>query len=852
MTVHPTKVRHDAALTIGVETSLSSSCGSTEIRLQGLLEQYTVSIEEEPDCDRARLVEEICVANPDLQQEFISAADQIDRLLRISDSDWTEIDDLPRVDGFQLIRTLGHGGTGIVYEAIELQLNRRVALKIIPGVWDTTTKAYARFIIEAQAAAKLEHPLIVPVYRIGGGDGVGASRFLAMRFVDGVSLAERLRKSRPTVSEAVEWMIDCCDAIHHAHECGVVHRDIKPSNLLVDDSNQIMVTDFGLAQLRDRDIGSQFSSLTETGNCVGTLAYMSPEQSAAEPVDERTDVYSLGLTMFELLTGRRALEGSSAAEIDAQRMRLPGLSIHSVDPELPTELEKVIYKATAQDLKLRYRNAELFREDLQRFAYGQPVLAAKPSIFLRGSKWVRRHRRLAASALLFMTIMTLVSWGVVAKLALANQQVELALDKSLSDLRNSEEILDRFGLLAAEKLRDVDGAQDVRFELLQSALTYYQKLSTRVNGHPRFAQQAGIAHFKAAQILDEVGASEDAAREYEKCFALLGTVEQPSDQIKQTIGLCLNNLAVIRARQDQHAKAHELYRRSIAYQKTSGFEQSDPQTAAIDLAKTHGNLAMLLIDSDQNAAAYEQLQGAMMILAPIARDNDQAMLVRAMLQSHLPLVRDDAAEMTLTNDQIIEELQALKTRFKASDQRLRFAETVRMLATALSNQAACLHEQHGEALRCVEEAERELRMISRSMALDRGFVSQWATTLNNLGRLRLLSGQADLAIDSFAESKKLLKSLFDAEPNALHYRYSLAGVLHNLGRAHWDAGDSEVARQYLSRSLALQEIDDEARERVGPRVRGTWEDLRRQTQIELLRLGEPTLETTGVHHAISQ
>ena len=275
-------------------------------------------------------------------------------------ADLEQTEATPRELGdFRIVREVGRGGMGIVYEAEQLSLGRRVALKVLPFAATMDPRHLHRFHNEARAAASLEHPHIVPVHGVGSERGV---HYYAMRIIDGRSLAELLLEQRrgpetaspraETVAHATaptdpapgnpqyfrrvaEWGIQAAEALEHAHGLGIVHRDIKPGNLLIDGQGKLWVTDFGLARF-GVDAG-----LTMTGDLVGTLRYMSPEQALAKHglVDHRTDVYALGATLYELLTLRPAVGGSDKEEILRRIAFEDAVPLRRLSREVPPELE---------------------------------------------------------------------------------------------------------------------------------------------------------------------------------------------------------------------------------------------------------------------------------------------------------------------------------------------------------------------------------------------------------------------------------------------------------------------------------------------------------------------------------
>jgi serine/threonine protein kinase/Flp pilus assembly protein TadD len=330
---------------------------------------------------------------------------------------------------FRLVREVGRGGMGVVYEAVQISLGRRVALKVLPFAAALDPHRLQRFRNEAQAAAHLHHQSIVPVYYVGCERGV---HFYAMQFIAGRTLAEVIgalhagaaggqcpacphhpeegpaadtvplaglaterSTRRPEFFRTVARLgVQAADALEHAHQEGIVHRDVKPANLLVDGRGNLWVTDFGLARLRD-DAG-----LTASGDLVGTLRYMSPEQALGHPaaVNPSSDVYALGATLYELLTLCPVFEGPGRQEllqqIAAQEPRAP----RRLNPAVPVELETVVLKALEKDIRARYGTAQELADDLRRFLEDKPVRARRPSLLERTRKWARRHRAVVWSA----------------------------------------------------------------------------------------------------------------------------------------------------------------------------------------------------------------------------------------------------------------------------------------------------------------------------------------------------------------------------------------------------------------------------------------------------------------------
>jgi serine/threonine protein kinase len=384
---------------------------------------------------------------------------------------------LGELGDYRLVREVGRGGMGVVYEAEQRSLRRRVALKVLPFAAALDARQIQRFRVEAQAAACLHHPHIVPVHGVGCERGV---HYYAMQLIDGQSLAAMIAelrrlegldpadapapapglaalsttalaarlltggatdqdrpagggpdtpiaagtgtapgrpatpgsstRSRDYVRAVARLALQAAGALDHAHARGVLHRDIKPANLLLDAGGRLWVTDFGLAQVRGDD------RLTCSGDVLGTLRYMSPEQALGRRVviDGRTDVYSLGVTLYELLTLRPALDGRDRAEVLRRIAEEEPAPPRRLNPAVPADLETIVLKATNKDPASRYATAGDLAGDLARFLDGQSIRARRPSVMDRAAKWSRRHRAVVLTTALLLVVGTAVStWQAV-------------------------------------------------------------------------------------------------------------------------------------------------------------------------------------------------------------------------------------------------------------------------------------------------------------------------------------------------------------------------------------------------------------------------------------------------------
>ena len=357
----------------------------------------------------------------------------------------------PKLPDFRIIQELGRGGMGIVYEAEQISLRRKVALKVLPFSSLLEKRQRERFRNEAHAAALLTHPNIVPVHTVGSHEGLD---FYAMRLVDGCNVAELISMVRGNEASAVSdeiftgesyvarlrsdfqlrvesgaagqqynqrvvgLIIQAINALDYAHANQVVHRDIKPANLLVDNDGVLYVTDFGLAQLESK------KSLTKTGDVIGTLRYASPEQSrgTTQFVDHRSDIFSLGLTLFELLTHSLPYEKTdweSNRRLSVSTLRSP----LSLEPNIPVDLETIVLKAIHPEPNERYQAAKAFGDDLKRYLDGRPILARPVSRVKKFWMKARRNPGLSA-AVAMIAFLSILATAFAIKFIFANSLAE--------------------------------------------------------------------------------------------------------------------------------------------------------------------------------------------------------------------------------------------------------------------------------------------------------------------------------------------------------------------------------------------------------------------------------------------
>jgi eukaryotic-like serine/threonine-protein kinase len=552
---------------------------------------------------------------------------------------------------FQFLRFHARGGLGQVSVALDTELNREVALKEIRPEFADDPAFRARFIQEAEINGGLEHPGIVPVYSLGAySDG---RPFYAMRFIKGDSLrhaGERFHQSSKTDrgpwEGSVEFrkllgqLIDACHAIAYAHSRKVLHRDLKPGNVMVGKYGETLVVDWGLAKVQGRDGDTDYDTSeaslrpasgsevdpTLAGARIGTLQYMSPEQARGElsRLGPASDVYSLGATLYFLMTGRPPI---TSDDDDPEHLAKTGTfpAPRVVNPRIPRPLESICLKAMAFEPDHRYRSAADLADELERWLSDQSVLAHRETLVERTGRWTRRHRSLAVTLATALILLAAISAASAATISFYWRDAEIARRGEATAKAQAQELymtardsVDRRSVQLSKLLKHAPGTLPMAERLLAESLEDYERFAQYQTDQPNLELLRGKAWHSIGDIHAARGSKSDAAKYFRRAeehfrqFNLRFPQQEVQGDVE--LGRTYNRLGSVLAAEGQNEGAVDLWQRTTGLlQKRSASLGDDAERRSV-LITAHFSVAESELESSQIAKAHEQIEAALQLL----------------------------------------------------------------------------------------------------------------------------------------------------------------------------------------------------------------------------------------------
>jgi serine/threonine protein kinase/tetratricopeptide (TPR) repeat protein len=845
---------------------------------------FLAAVENHPPDQWSAYLDEACGADSQLRRRveiLLHAHAESDSLLDDLPSVPAATVDAPITEGpgtvigpYKLMEQIGEGGMGLVYVAEQQHpINRRVALKIIkPGM--ETRQVIARFEAERQALALMDHPNIA---RVLDGGTTESSRtresseaggtltsfatgrpYFVMELVKGTPITEYCDQNQVSVRERLELFLDVCEAVQHAHQKGIIHRDIKPSNVLVtshDGKPVVKVIDFGVAkaigqQLTDKTVYTQFAQM------IGTPLYMSPEQAGLSglDVDTRSDIYSLGVLLYELLTGTTPFDKERFSQVGYDEMRRiireeeppkPSTRISTLRQAATTaserrrcdprklsrlfrgELDWIVMKALEKDRNRRYETASAFAADVERYLHDEPVQACPPSVGYRLRKFVRRHKGpvLAASVILFLLAAGIVgtTTGLVRVLAAEGRALterdakEVALQKAVAAGQVEAEARRQTRLalntMTDAVVEDLLGRQvqltDQHREFLKKVLAFHAAFAAAKADDPEGRQaqadgyfRVGAIRFLLGELKDAEAAMRDALEIRKQLADDLGDRSPKGTDYRHDLAVSYNRLGVLLRQTGRHQAAEEAHRAALAIRKELVTQSPNYR---LELAGSHTNLGIVLIDLGQWKEAEAAHYAALDLWKDLTRESPKRadyLQQLASSQANLGVLLNDTGRLEEAEryyrDALANNKQLVADFPKHPDYRQDLAKS---------------HYTLGLLLRATGRPDKAEVAFGDALVLQKKLAAEFpirpdyrhdlVKSHGSLAKLLLDSGQLKVAEQNYRAARDIARQLTTDSTKQAEYRHDLAVSLHGLGDLLLATKRPEQAQPVLREALAI-------------------------------------------------
>ncbi len=695
------------------------------------------------------------------------------------------------IGDFRIIRLIGEGGMGRVYEARQSNPDRVVALKVMKRGF-VTGDSLRRFEFEAQVLGQLRHANVAQIHAAGTHEEDGQSvPYFALEYVpDGCPITEHARINKLTIDERLEIVVKVCDAVHHGHQRGIIHRDLKPANILLDSEGQPKIIDFGVARAADSDAAHALTK-TSDGTLVGTLQYMSPEQCSGDPtsIDTRSDIYALGVILYELVLGR--------LPFDLSRTPLPAaiMTISQSDPPRPrtlirsldADLETIILKALLKDRERRYASAASLADDVRRFLSKEPISARPTSLWYQARMFARRNR-VASVAVMLAAASMLSATAISVRFAVSEKRQRIVAERAQSQAEEQQSLAARN---AEEALRQFKTA---------TAINDFLQVDLLSAGNPMNQPDRDVT---VREIMDQ------AAARIDQKFADSPLVEAG---IRRAIGLAYKNLG-------EYTEADQHLRRSLNL--IVSHNANDLATAS----DVRNDLAILYLQSGRVAEAEALLVENAELLRREFGEQDLRYLLTLSDLGHL---RYQQMDYVRAEPQLMAALDGLRRVAGEQDRSTIIAASnlaalyrdqgkpaiARPLAQeAVANLTSLLGEQHPDTLSAMhnlasiyeslDQFEDAEQLYQRTLELQRAVLGpEHPLTLNTIGNLGYLQGR----VGRFSESESLYTEVLKARQRVLGRQHPDTLIsMNNLAGALRDQQKWTEAEKLLAGATSMAE-----------------------------------------------
>ncbi|MFM9066714.1 MAG: protein kinase domain-containing protein, partial [Planctomycetota bacterium] len=679
---------------------------------------------------------------------------------------------------------------------------RRDLLEAMPD--DTRASTLDRFRSEAQTAAHLSHDNLVTVFEVGEHQGM---YYYAMRYVEGSSLADMLRDGPLDQQRAAKYLAPIAQVLHEAHRQGILHRDLKPHNILVDAKlDRPLLADFGLAKFMERS-----SELTHAGELLGTPAYMSPEQATdSTRADALSDVYSLGATLYHLLTGRPPFQAASLTELIRQVTSAEPVSPRRLNPSLDRDLETICLKCLQKEPAKRYASSLALAEDLQRYLEGHPIVARPINLVGRVWRYGRRNPRTAALILLAAAL----TCYAVAATAVGYVRTRAALLKSESRLQLALEVVDDlFTRVSEDELLNEPGMQTLRKELLSRALQHYQYFLLESGKNEAIREGVTAARFRVGMILQlDERTWVEAARELELAAAQQRALlaELPSDEERQkTLADITNALGNLCIRQGHVKAARQAFEEAARWRLDLTKRFPDQASYQRLLANVWMNLSLVEQREQQQERALQFLEQAQQLRVGLLQRDPKSLVVRRdyakgfARRAGLYLALNEKAKAAAEYELAVAEFDVV---LKADSRSL----AARADLGSVCRQLGALRAELGElaaALEMFDAARGPLQSLALGNPTVTDYQEEFVKLAMSRGGLLEELQQSERALEAWNEALQPLNELLHLDPGNQEYQQDRVIVRYALGSIQLGLQQTAAARENLQAARAeLQQL----------------------------------------------